>query len=400
MKPQYTPETPALPTESPSVVVSEEFYRPSRSIKRWLVPTLWSVGGVVFMGIVLFGSYVFYEHLINGYSYEQIVSSGIPLVSSSGNSLSAKVPADRPARSTGGSGNSSTPGTSDTSQGSTSTNSPSTSVNGGSTSSGSLSTSDSSGATSSALGCLSQPSVCGYPDATNTGVPVGTKLTPHAGHQVIKADNTVIDGWDTGRIDIYANNVVIKNTRITTSSYYGVYVYSGSVTVEDATITGQATSSQECDAGVTGATLVLRTNISGCEDGVHLSGHNGVEDTYIHDPYFTSSSHNDGIQVFSASGSMMIKHNTIVMTNPGGSRQANSCVFVQPTSGSVDGVTIDSNLVDGGGYTLYIEQSTNVSLSHNRIGRDYKYGWFSHAHNTNMPLLTDNVWDDTGQPIN
>src|SRR5262249_21194311 len=52
-------------------------------------------------------------------------------------------------------------------------------------------------------------SACGYPDATNTGVPAGTTLTNVSGDCVrITTPNTVINGQHiTGCIQVEANNV-------------------------------------------------------------------------------------------------------------------------------------------------------------------------------------------------
>lgn len=394
------PEIPHKPRLDSFLAV--EVQRVRSPIRQLLVPAVWSFSTTLLVLGFSFGTYAVWQHMKNGYSYSQIVSSDIGPISSTGNSLTTDQPADSPSSSPSSSphatsGSGSTPTSSGSGGGGTYSGSNGGSSGGSSSAGGGDSSSPPpSSPASQSSNCLPKPSACGFPDASNTGVPAGTTLTSHPGSQKITQDGAVIDGWDTGRINIYANNVVIKNTKITTSAYYGVYVYSGSVIVEDTTIVGQATASQECDAGVTGAVLVLRVDISGCEDGVHLSGNHAVKDSYIHSPYFTSSSHNDGIQVFSASGGMVLQHNTINMT--GGSKAGNSCVFVQPTSGSVDNVKIDSNLIDGAGYSLYIEQSTNVTLSYNRVGRDYVYGWFSHAHNTNAPTLVSNVWDDTNTP--
>ena len=64
---------------------------------------------------------------------------------------------------------------------------------------------------------FASPGSCGYPDPAynNVGVPAGTALTPSGSINVTTA-GAVIDGKDvTGEITVSANNVTIKNSRIT-----------------------------------------------------------------------------------------------------------------------------------------------------------------------------------------
>jgi hypothetical protein len=213
----------------------------------------------------------------------------------------------------------------------------------------------------------------------------------------ITTPGAVINGRDvTGHIEVDANNVTIKNSRITTNQFYGIYTgpgFDGTI-ITNVTIIGSTASGGRCDEGVQGGVFhATRVNVSNCSDGFHLTGSGSVVDSYFHHPYFTGSSHNDGIQIFDGTG-LVVRHNTIDMGGP----QGNSCIFVQPTNGRISGVTIDSNLLNGGGFTLYIEQSTGVVLSNNRIGTGYHFAWFSRAHNTHGPVITHNLWD-TGVPL-
>lgn len=61
--------------------------------------------------------------------------------------------------------------------------------------------------------CIDLPSACGYPDITNTGVPVGVQLTPHGDLRITAAG--VYEGLDvTGCVSVEASNVTIRNSRI------------------------------------------------------------------------------------------------------------------------------------------------------------------------------------------
>jgi Right handed beta helix region len=247
-------------------------------------------------------------------------------------------------------------------------------------------------------GCLAAPSACGYPDASNTGVARGTKLSAHPGTQTITKNGAVINGWDTGRIDIRADNVTIENTKITTSAFYGIHVYSGkNLRIENVTIIGRQAGGQECDVGIDGPSFVAeRVNISGCEDGFHVNNADQVLDSYVHDLLFTSSSHNDGVQAFSGNG-LLIKHNTIDTT--GGSKSANACVFLQPSSGLIDSATIEDNLFDGGGYSVFIEQTRKVLVIDNRFGDDFQYAVTDNSDSPAPTTWSGNVDDATGNAV-
>jgi hypothetical protein len=66
--------------------------------------------------------------------------------------------------------------------------------------------------------CFPKPSACGFPDATNTGVPAGTTLTP-SGSITASTNGQTISGKDiTGQLVIAASNVTVQNSRIHTSS--------------------------------------------------------------------------------------------------------------------------------------------------------------------------------------
>lgn len=247
--------------------------------------------------------------------------------------------------------------------------------------------------------CLPVPSLCGWPDATNTGVPPGMTLVVHTGSFNVNSPGQVIDGWDVtgGRINVNANNVTIRNSRITTGSPFAIHLASGvtGVRIIDDLIVGLA----GCSVGVNGGEYTAqRVDVSGCEDGFQVGGATRILDSWIHDLRYTATSHNDGIQAFSGSN-LIIDHNTIIPDPAHG----NSAVFLQPIGGPIKVATISNNLLDGAGYTVKIEKSTGVVISANRLGRTYRWGWLSQNGssaypNPIHPTLSGNVYDDNGQP--
>ncbi|HST64568.1 MAG TPA: DUF4082 domain-containing protein, partial [Mycobacteriales bacterium] len=121
--------------------------------------------------------------------------------------------------------------------------------------------------------CAASPSACGYPDASNTGIPDGVGLKAS---RSVTADKTgqVIDGLDiTGEINVTASNVTIKNTRVTGGGDWVVIVRPGAANlrIEDSELQTPAGSPQDIacvlNIGDTRPTI-LRTDIHGCSAGV------------------------------------------------------------------------------------------------------------------------------------
>ena len=357
------------------------------------------------MGIVLFGSYAFYEHLINGYSYGQIVSSDIPLVSSSGNSLSAKAPADRPAQSAGGPGSAST-SASTSSAGPVNNNAVGTPQTGEGTS-GATGGSGSSGSGSSGSGST-QPVSSGWPGASNTGwQPTGAVLTAYTGPTKITADGTVISGQDiSGCLTITASNVTIKDSRIRCSGYWVVKFEGSNELIEDTELDGMGSST--VNPALIGANFkAYRLNIHGSADGIHPGSNALVQDSWVHDLVQANGSHNDAIQMWNVDG-VTIRHNYLDNAN-----KETSCILPSSNDGYIKNVTVDNNLMNGGGYTVYggggsgaIYPVANLSFTNNRFMRSPtgghwpKGGYYGvKAYIASGDVWSNNVWDDTSQLI-
>src|SRR4029453_16253456 len=80
----------------------------------------------------------------------------------------------------------------------------------------------------------------GFPNATNTGVPAGTALTAYTGPKTVTTDGTVIDGKViTGSLIVHADNVVIKNCKITFDSWWGIQADGAkNIIIQDCTFVG------------------------------------------------------------------------------------------------------------------------------------------------------------------
>jgi hypothetical protein len=247
-------------------------------------------------------------------------------------------------------------------------------------------------------GCAAKPSACGFPDATNTGVPAGTALTVVNGDLTVSTPGAVVDAKDIrGCVLIKAPNVTIRRSKITCTGDYGIGSFTeqysgGGLVIEDSEITCAGSSATAI--GYYGLTA-RRLDITNCENGFDVDTNMSIYDSYIHDLRDTDVGHTDGIQL-AVGVHIVIQHNTIY--NPGGT----SAIISHPTSNS--DVLIANNLLAGGAYTLYCPRDSSVAFRvvDNRFGRQYSarsgaYGPWDSCQK--VAELHGNVWDDTLAPV-
>jgi hypothetical protein len=207
--------------------------------------------------------------------------------------------------------------------------------------------------------CMAKPSVCGYPDATNTGVPAGTALTVVNGGMTISTAGAVVEGRDIrGCVRVTAPNVTIRKSKISCNDNYAILqqLTTGTLTVEDSEVNCQNSSGTAIGYNNFAA---RRLNISGCENGFDVDNNALIADSWIR---VTAPDHSDGIQL-NAGSHITIQHNTI--TNAIGT----SAIISHPDGNS--DVLIQNNLLAGGAYTLYCpeDRSTNFRVIGNRFSR-------------------------------
>lgn len=200
--------------------------------------------------------------------------------------------------------------------------------------------------------CAPNPSRCGYPSASNSGVPPGTKLTVlnlPQGHLDVTAPGTVIENKDIrGCVIIKAANVTIRKSKISCPDFTVIYNTrdyhsGGKLLIEDSDITCNTT--QGTGMSEYGFTA-RRVHVYGCENGFSLSDTVIIEDSYIHNLYEgpAGEGHADGIQITDNPARILIRHNTILV--PGTTAAVN---WTRQTTS----VLIQNNLLGGGAYTVY-----------------------------------------------
>lgn len=323
-------------------------------------------------------------------------SSTLPAGSSNTPSSNTSVkPSTNKSGTSTGNANNSTSGKPATSQ---TTNKTQSSSGSGQTSSGSSSTSSSPPATSPPASggfqanCINVPSACGYPDATNTGVPAGVSLTS-SGSITVTQDGAVVQNMlVNGQIVVRANNVTIKDTRIISGDYYPIDYSASGLLVQDSEIIG---TSGDVTAGMSFSDYTARrVEITGTSDGFKADANVLIEDCYVHGLYVSASSHNDGVQTTGGSN-VRLNHNTFKL----GDQDGINAIVQFGTEGSQNSNwTITNNLLDGGGWMFNNGNDVPGStVTNNRFTHRYGYGigWVS-----DTAPWTGNIFDDTGAVAN
>jgi hypothetical protein len=233
------------------------------------------------------------------------------------------------------------------------------------------------------------------PGPTNTGVPANAVLTP-SGSIEITEDGAVLQDLDiTGEVTILANDVTIRRVRITSGDYYPIRYFdqpNTGLVVEDSEIVG---TSGDVTAAVSFANYTARRlNIHGSADGLKADANVLIEDCWIHDLSNGPEEHNDDVQSTGGKG-VTIRHNAL-------SGASNACVQTGDEGAATEDLTVQCNWLSGGGYSLNIRgtgdtRPKNTKVIDNRFGRDSGYGpW---TIDDPSPVVTGNVYDDTGEAI-
>ena len=201
---------------------------------------------------------------------------------------------------------------------------------------------------------------CGWAGPGNTGYPPGTVFKNTVG-RTITADNTVIDGEKIiGGLYIGAKNVVVRNSWIISnfggglgSSGTGVINVQpgGSATITNNTLDG----SNGTHAGIwhEGTKVVAKANnIFGVNDGLWAwdADNFSYQDNYLHNfTTLAANGHIDGFQTEGASHGL-IRHNTFDV-----SQNQDSDVAIWDGRRNSDDITVENNLMAGGGFAVYAE---------------------------------------------
>ena len=276
--------------------------------------------------------------------------------------------------------------------------------------------------------CITVPHACGFPDATDTGVPRGTALrmvpgqvssgpgwyyNAQAGGVVVTASGTVLSGlYIPCDLIIDASDVTVQDVQVVTGGYFGISLrHTAGVTIENSTISGQNLTSGRINSAIddiygdsTGI-VIENDNISHFRTGVQIST-GLIAGNYIHDPGYIRGDHTNGIYVAGTTEPLTIYGNTIF--NDLG--QTDDISLDASTSGQdvANKIVVDNMLV-GGGYSIYgggarNDRTSNIVIENNEFGQLYyprggKYGPVAYFNPTGKGnVWSGNAWSGTSLP--
>ncbi len=287
---------------------------------------------------------------------------------------------------------------------------------------------------------------CGYPNASNTGVPLGTPLTkvpsqitsgygwqwnPNSENVDVRTAGVTLSGLEiTGGIEVFAANVIIEKVRLNAAcgaDWDAIVIRDNQINqgpgggdntiIRDSTIDGTqpVNNVSTCGGGIRVQSgvqnvKIQRNHILNMATGINFTRTNAghlVEDNYINKlccDTGPTGNHLNGITsdeggTASSVNPVIYRHNTIL--NPA---EQTDAIAVFSNFGPQHDVTLDNNLLGGGGYTMYAGDtgSSNIKVINNRISRIYfpnggGYNWLA-GFDSPLPgnVLSGNVWDDTG----
>jgi outer membrane biosynthesis protein TonB len=260
--------------------------------------------------------------------------------------------------------------------------------------------------------CINVPSACGYPDATNTGVPAGTKLTAQTGAtSVTKAGTTIKDLAVTGEILVEANNTTLEDDEVAAgagSGNRGIYIAPGvtGTVIDHVTCHGSGKGTQYCIFNKDSSTKIEASYLYNC--GECLNGPGTITNSFFDVTAVISGEHYEDIYYGGGEGPLIVNHDT--MLNPQGQT---ATIFASTDFGNQTTLTITNNLLAGGGYTLYGGTSCTtggcgsvvgpVTVTGNRFSRKYypESGYYGVASYFDSAVTTwsGNIWDETLKPV-
>jgi len=216
--------------------------------------------------------------------------------------------------------------------------------------------------------CFPQPSLCGYPDATNAGVPPGTRLSD-SGSVTVSDDGATLDGLlIRGSVTVAADDVTIEDTRIVQPAggegSYAVILNQGAdgFTIRDSEVRGPASNRRGLESAVwnhydnPGATAI-RSHFHGCADCWEGSG--AFRDDYMVVDAAYPGSHDEDIYV--CGGAVRVEHSTLVNRH-----SQTATVFGDAGCGGNRFVVVRS-LLAGGGFVLYPQANSSSPTGSMRV---------------------------------
>ena len=269
-------------------------------------------------------------------------------------------------------------------------------------------------------GPCASATACGFPGPADTG-PGKTAQVAHSGNLEVRTNGETIDGWDLhGSLDIYANNVTVIDSSITSTTWWGINLRPGytGLRILHSMLTGTPGAGPDnggedyavSDMGA-GTIEVGWDDISVFGDTLSM-GNGYIHDDYVHGivPFINRSGTYEHLDAVISDGDdklgLVIRHNTIL--NPVNYTQGpTSAIGLLPNTGPVYDTTVQDNWIAGGAFALYGggKGASNIVVTGNVFSTQYwnQCGYYGPVAYWNTGG-SGNVWSDntysSGAPVN
>ena len=239
-----------------------------------------------------------------------------------------------------------------------------------------------------------------------------TDLKPYRGPLMITKSGTVLDGMDiSGALVIAANNVTIRRSRISsTTDWYAIRQYPEfhglKLSYVEVTAKPGAVPDMALSAGTNA--VLDHVYIHGMQRGVFVTSGMTITNSYLDDFVNNSDSHAQAILALGKANHVRIVNNVLGC----GTNMCTAALSVFPEQGPNTDWLIDSNVLNGGSFAVYLGYSpesgehpnTKIRFTNNIFGTKYwatsgEYGpvasWSNVASNTwaNNSWFTDDERD-------
>lgn len=229
----------------------------------------------------------------------------------------------------------------------------------------------------------------GYPDATNTG-PTGALSA--SGSVSSSANGQIIENLDiAGSVTITHANVTLRNCKVSLYDDASLIVSAtgANVTIENCLIDGLAGSYVGIYVEAGGS--ITACEIRNFENGILSNGNTTVSDTYIHSMTSTAAAPHYDCFECNGGSNVTLTHNTFVCE-----QDQTSCVMFDNLYSGLSNITVNDNVLIGGGYTLYCDgqfgggvvDNATINITNNKMVPG-QYGYF--AFTSTNPTATGNV---------
>ena len=243
-----------------------------------------------------------------------------------------------------------------------------------------------------------------WPSGTTTGVLDGPPLATHEGDLHITTAGAVIsDLLVRGTVFVDAPDVTLRRIRIVPAldTEYGLYQRAANLTVDRCEIgPGLRFGVLQSEPGLS----LSRCHLSGLLVGLTLRQGAVVSDTLIDG--MVAGPYTAGILTHGVDGGpVVIRHNTILIGSDGG-----YAIGLMPTYGPSQNITVENNLLAGGGFSLSggglsAPLTRGIQIIGNHFSRMiYPKGGSQGPATAFDPdradaVWRDNVWHETGEPV-